>query len=62
MKCDYDTGTAYSGPSTCGRNAKWEWDDPATQKRRPLCGIHKRSVEAKFQGEVRPINSGGADR
>ena len=58
MKCDHATGTAYSGPTTCGRNAKWEWTDPATGARRPLCGIHKRSVDAWYPADltnVQPI-------
>ncbi len=58
MNCDWQTGTAFSRKGTCGRNAKWEWNDPASRKRRPVCGIHKRSVQAWYPAEqtnVQPI-------
>lgn len=53
--CDYDTGTASSGPSKCGRPAKFTWADETSGKDRPVCGIHARSVKAKFHGDVTPI-------
>lgn len=56
--CDYDTGTAFSGPSKCGRTAKFLWDDPVARKVRPVCGTHARSVRSKFLpggGSLTPI-------
>lgn len=53
--CDYDTGTASSGPSKCGRPSKFTWADETSGRDRPVCGIHARSVKAKFHGEVTPI-------
>lgn len=46
--CDYDTGTASSGPSKCGKTARFLWDDVTARKVRPVCGIHARSVRSKF--------------
>jgi hypothetical protein len=55
--CDYDTGTAFSGPSKCGKTARFLWDDPTARKVRPVCGIHARSIRTKFHGadELTPI-------
>jgi len=55
--CDYDTGTAYSGPSKCPRPARFVWDDQAARKKRPVCGVHARSVRSKFGDSVTPIES-----
>jgi hypothetical protein len=58
--CDYDTGTAGSGPSKCGKPAKYIWRDPDSGwKDRPVCGTHARSAARKFSGGIRPIGKEG---
>lgn len=55
--CDYDTGTAGSGPSKCGRAALFVWVDPDGAERL-VCRTHARSVRAKFLpggGTLTPI-------
>lgn len=44
-RCDWQTGTAFTGPRTCGRPAKWTVDENG-QRARIVCGIHKRSALA----------------
>ncbi len=53
--CDYDTGTAYTGPGKCGRPSKFIWADETSGKDRPVCGIHARSARITMHGEVRPL-------
>jgi len=53
--CDYDTGTAGSGPSKCGKPAQYIWHDIDSHDDRPVCGPHARKAERKFHGEIRPL-------
>lgn len=55
--CDWDAGTASSGPRKCGRPAKFTWADETARRDRPVCGIHARSAKAKFHGDVTPISA-----
>lgn len=53
--CDYDTGTAASGPLKCGKPARYIWHDIDTREDRPVCGLHARMAEHKFCGEIRSL-------
>ena len=55
VPCDYDTGTAGSGPSKCGRPAKFLWADETRGADRPVCGIHARTARIKWHDEVWPL-------
>jgi len=57
--CDYDTGTAFSGPAKCGKTARFWWDDQTSGKKRPVCGVHARSVRSKFGDTLSPIVTAG---
>jgi hypothetical protein len=52
--CDYDTGTAASGPAKCGKPPKYVWADP-NDGDRLVCGTHARSANRKFGGDIRPV-------
>ena len=59
--CDWDTGTAYAGPSKCLRPSKFIWADETSGKDRPVCGIHARSARIRMHAEVRPLAASGSE-
>ena len=55
--CDYETGTAASGPKKCGKPSKFIWADETSRRDRRVCGIHARSARIKWHGDVRPLTA-----
>lgn len=58
MTCGWKTGTAMSGPATCGKPAKAETNSPSTSNGL-VCGVHARS--ARTQSGVTVTDLPGPD-